>query len=74
MISAGELEAQLSVLGSPPISTLIDLPLRREGNAAVFGLDLEPYLDRIGGEDQPGSYLVGIRRLDDSHRSWMASK
>src|SRR6185312_15081649 len=65
-ISASELSAQIKALGSPSISDLIDLPLRKGGAAAKFGVDLKPYFARIGGADQPGTYLVGLRRLDKS--------
>ncbi|WP_395017427.1 alpha-2-macroglobulin [Dongia sp.] len=71
-ISASELSAQIKALGSPSISDLIDLPLRKGGAAAKFGIDLKPYFARIGGADQPGSYLVGIRRIDKStERAWV---
>ncbi|GAB2176503.1 alpha-2-macroglobulin [Dongia sp. agr-C8] len=71
-ISASELSAQIKALGSPSISDLIDLPLRKGGAAAKFGIDLKPYFARVGGADQPGSYLVGIRRIDQSsERAWV---
>ncbi len=62
----------IAALGSPPVSTIIDLPLRREGSAASFGLDLAPHLARISGPDQPGAYLIGLRSLGKSPgRSWI---
>jgi hypothetical protein len=71
-ISASELSAQIKALGSPSISDLIDLPLKKGGAAAKFGLDLKPYFARIGGADQPGTYLVGLRRIDKStERDWV---
>jgi len=71
-VSPTELALHLQTLGSPPVSTLVTLPLRREGSSARFGLDLGPYLDRIGGAGSPGTYLVGLRRLDRSSiRSWI---
>jgi uncharacterized protein YfaS (alpha-2-macroglobulin family) len=74
-ITPTELARHLQTLGSPPVSTLVTLPLRREGSSARFGLDLGPYLDRIGGVGgggAPGTYLVGLRRLDRSSiRSWI---
>jgi uncharacterized protein YfaS (alpha-2-macroglobulin family) len=67
-----ELTRHLRSLGSPPVSTIIALPLRREGSSARFGLDLGPYFDRLAGANAPGTYLVGLRRLDRSTtRSWM---
>src|SRR5207248_651425 len=66
------LERHIAALGSPPVSTLVGLPLRRDGKAASFGLDLGPHVARVAGKERPGTYLVGLRRLDSSsERSWM---
>lgn len=71
-IPSGELNARLRAMGTPGVSTLVDLPLRPEGDAATFGLDLRPHLARIAGKSEPGHYLVGLRLLDGStRRSWM---
>jgi len=71
-ILPSELVRQLRALGSPPVSTIVTLPLRREGSSARFGLDLGPHFDRLAGQNAPGSYLVGLRRLDrSSTRAWM---
>lgn len=71
-IVQSELIRHLSALGSPPVSTILTLPLRREGSSARFGLDLGPHLDRISGQNAPGTYLVGLRRLDrSSSRAWI---
>jgi alpha-2-macroglobulin len=70
-ISAAELVQQISILGAPPVSTIVNLPLRREGSAANFGLDLAPYLSHLSGPDQPGTYLVGMRNLKSQERSWI---
>jgi uncharacterized protein YfaS (alpha-2-macroglobulin family) len=71
-ISAEELKRQIATLGSPPVSALVTLPLRRDGGAATFGLDLRPHLEKITGRDAPGTYLVGLRDLaGDETRSWM---
>jgi len=68
----GELARQIHALGSPPISRLVEIPLRREGSAATFGLDLGDPLTALAGKDAPGSYLVGLRNLDRStSRSWI---
>jgi len=67
-----EIAAQISNLGSPPVSTLVTLPLRRDGKAALLGLDLAPFLETLGGKNQAGTYLVGLRNLSGSgSRSWM---
>jgi uncharacterized protein YfaS (alpha-2-macroglobulin family) len=71
-IDADGLMQQLRALGSPPVSTIVKLPLRAEGSAARFGIDLEPHFAAIAGRQQPGTYLVGMRKLDEStERSWV---
>jgi len=71
-ITADELKRQIATLGSPPVSALVTLPLRRDGGASTFGLDLRPHLEKIAGRDAPGTYLVGLRDLaGDETRSWM---
>jgi uncharacterized protein YfaS (alpha-2-macroglobulin family) len=60
------------LLGSPPVSVIVPLPLKRDGNAAAFGLDLAPHLAKISGPGEAGTYLVGLRALEGgSLRSWM---
>lgn len=67
-----ELKRQIQALGSPAISEIVTLPLRKKGKSAKFGLDLKKHLARINGKRKPGNYLVGIRRLDDSaNRAWI---
>jgi hypothetical protein len=71
-IDSRGLTRQLRTLGSPPLSAIVKLPLRSTGSAARFGLDLEPHLAAISGKQQPGTYLVGIRKLDETaQRSWI---
>lgn len=71
-IPAGELQARLAAMGTPGVSTLVELPLRPEGDAAKFGLDLAPHLRTLAGAGKPGHYLVGLRLLDGStRRTWM---
>jgi hypothetical protein len=70
-VSAAALARYLRALGSPPVSELVALPLRRAGSTARFGLDLAPWLARIGGAGAPGTYVVGIRRLDSTRRFYM---
>lgn len=66
------IEPHLRLLGSPPVSTIVTLPLRKDGGAARFGLDLAPHLAKISGAGEPGTYLVGLRPLEGgSLRSWM---
>ncbi len=69
---ADELVRQISILGSPPVSALVALPLKKEGGSASFGLDLTPHLAKLSGKDQPGSYLIGLRDLAvGSRRTWI---
>jgi len=69
---AREIGRRILALGSPPVSKLADLPLRRDGGSASFGLDLGAELDRIAGPQAPGTFLVGVRRLGEgSARRWM---
>lgn len=71
-IDSDALARHLRTLGSPPVSTIVKLPLRATGSAARFGIDLAPHFAVISGRQQPGTYLVGIRRLDEStQRSWV---
>lgn len=71
-IDSAELTRHLRTLGSPPVSAIVKLPLRVSGSAARFGIDLAPHFAAISGKRQPGTYLVGIRRLDESaQRSWV---
>ncbi|MCB9763088.1 MAG: alpha-2-macroglobulin [Alphaproteobacteria bacterium] len=71
-INRGELTAHLRTLGAPPVSELMDLPLREDGAAARFGLDLSEQLEYLSGQDAPGHYLIGLRPLDGgSVRSWV---
>ena len=57
--------------GRPRYPPLVDLPIRRGGVPAKFGLDLRPHFARISGEGQPGTYLVGLRTTDGADRRWM---
>ena len=71
-ISADELSSQIKALGSPAVSELLELPLRKEGNSASFGIDLTSQFERIHGRQAPGHYLVGMRKLDSSAgRNWV---
>ncbi len=71
-ISSSELMHQIRSLGSPAYSGIVDIPLQRNGVSAKFGLSLQEYFAAVAGKQKPGSYLVGIRRLDDSTtRSWI---
>ena len=71
-VTASELAQHIAALGSPAISSIVRLPLKRESAAASFGLDLAPHLSALAGKNAPGTYLVGLRRIDDSkERVWV---
>ena len=69
-ISGDDMAARILALGSPAVSELVDLPIRRGGVAAKFGIDVAPLLARIAGAGQPGTYLLGLRTLDGRARQW----
>ncbi|WNG45477.1 hypothetical protein F0U60_16245 [Archangium minus] len=62
-IGEDELRSHIRLLGSPLVSTLVDLPLPKRGGTTTFGLDLAPLLNPVVGKVRPGTYLVGLRRL-----------
>ncbi len=71
-VTAAEIQASLRLLGSPAVSQIVSLPLAPGKSGAKFGLDLAPHLAKISGKEKPGTYLVGMRRLDGSNtRNWM---
>lgn len=70
-VSRADIETRLAALGSPAVSDLVDLPIQRGGVDAKFGIDLAPYLSRIAGAGQPGTYLVGLRPVDGANRTWL---
>ncbi len=70
-IRRNALAARIAALGSPSVSELVRLPISRGGTEAKFGLDIAPFLARINGARQPGTYLIGLRPVDGSQRRWM---
>ncbi|WP_424361589.1 MG2 domain-containing protein [Methylocystis parvus] len=70
-IEADAIKDRIKTLGSPPVSRLVDLPIKRNGADAKFGVDLKNDFARIGGKEQPGTYLVGLRTVDESKRKWL---
>lgn len=63
--------AQIRLLGSPPISKLVDLPVSAASPRSTWGLDIGPELDARFGEKAPGTYLVGYRVIgSNSTRYW----
>ncbi|MGV1760213.1 alpha-2-macroglobulin [Rhizobium sp. A22-96] len=70
-ISADAIGARVKALGSPAISQFVDLPIHKGGVDTKFGLDLKPLFAKIAGADQPGTYLIGLRAVDNQTRHWL---
>ncbi len=70
-IEAEAVKERIKSLGSPSVSRLVDLPIRRNGADAKFGVDLKDDFARVSGRDQPGTYLVGLRAVDEDKRRWL---
>ena len=70
-IEADAIKERIKALGSPAISRIAILPLRRDGADARFGIDLAEDFARIRGREQPGAYLVGLRAPGESARHWL---
>ncbi|MFT4098477.1 MAG: MG2 domain-containing protein [Rhodoblastus sp.] len=68
---ADAIAERIKALGSPAVSTLMDLPIRRGGADAKFGLDMKAQFAKIAGANQPGAYLVGLRPTDGTKRRWL---
>ncbi|MBY6241765.1 MG2 domain-containing protein [Methylosinus sp. Sm6] len=71
---ASAIAERIKALGSPAVSALLDLPIRRNGADAKFGLDLSGEFAKIAGAEQPGTYLVGLRAVDDKKRHWLRAQ
>ena len=69
-IADADMGARLQALGTPAFSALMDLPIRRGGTDAKFGLDLSAAFSAISGKQQPGTYLLGLRTVDGTQRHW----
>ena len=63
---ATNIPKQIQLLGSPLVSRLVPLPMKDRMGNLRFGLDLKALLMKISGEDQPGTYLLGYRRIGSS--------
>ncbi|MFA6507518.1 MAG: hypothetical protein WCT14_15565, partial [Treponemataceae bacterium] len=66
-----DIPGHIRLLGSPPVSKVIDLPVTSASPRTSWGLDLGKELDSAFGKDTPGVYLFGYRTLDKSSvRYW----
>ncbi len=57
------LAQHIQLLGSPLVSRMVPLPMKSNSYRLKFGLDLKPFFAQISGVGQPGTYLVGYRRV-----------
>ncbi len=67
-----DIPAHIRLLGSPPVSKIIDLPSTDSSPRARWGLDLGPELDAAFGKNAAGTYLIGYRTLDKSPTRYWA--
>ena len=65
---ATNMPKQIQLLGSPLVSRLVPLPMKDRMGDLRFGLDLKALLMNISGESQPGTYLLGYRRIGSNTR------
>ena len=65
---ATNIPKQIQLLGSPLVSRLVPLPMKNRAGRLQFGLDLKALLVKISGENQPGVYLLGYRKIGSSTR------
>lgn len=63
---ATNMPKHIQLLGSPVVSRLIPLPMKDRAGSLRFGLDLKTLLTKISGADQPGTYLLGYRKIGSS--------
>ena len=63
---ATNMPKQIQLLGSPLVSRLVSLPMKDRMGNLRFGLDLKALLTKISGENQPGTYLLGYRKIGSS--------
>ena len=63
---ATNMPKQIQLLGSPLVSRLVPLPMKDRMGNLRFGLDLKTLLMKISGENQPGAYLLGYRKIGSS--------
>ena len=63
---ATNMPKQIQLLGSPLVSRLVPLPMKDRMGNLRFGLDLKTLLMKISGENQPGTYLLGYRKIGSS--------
>lgn len=69
---ATNIAQQIQLLGSPLISRLTPLPMPEYPGAIRFGLDLKTQFTQISGAGQPGTYLLGYRRIgSETTRSYV---
>lgn len=69
--SGTDIPGHIRLLGSPPVSKVIDLPTTSASPRTSWGLELGKEMDAAFGKNAPGAYLIGYRTLDKSSiRYW----
>ncbi len=63
---ATNMSKQIQLLGSPLVSRLVPLPMKDRMGTLRFGLNLKSLLAKISGENRPGTYLLGYRKIGSS--------
>jgi len=63
---ASNLHEHIRQLQAPPISRVVPLPAELSAGTSRFGLPLESHLEERFGKDRAGTYLVGVRELNES--------
>ena len=70
--SGVDIPAHLRLLGSPPVSKVIDLPVPHHPRGQPTAWTWGPELDAAFGKNAPGTYLIGYRTLDKSSTRYWA--
>ncbi len=65
---ARNMRNHIQLLMSPLVSRLVPLPMKDRMGNLRFGLELETLLMKISGKGQPGTYLLGYRKIGSSTR------
>ena len=65
---ARNMRKHIQLLGTPLVSRLVSLPMEDRMGNLRFGLELETLLMKISGKGQPGTYLLGYRKIGSSTR------
>lgn len=65
-----QIAQQIRLLGTPLISRVVSLPIDKSNLSSFFGMNVKSFFEEISGPEQPGTYLLGYRELEDSARRY----